>query len=114
MGRKSRTKGKVGEREARDEINRLFPFAEAYRTSQYCGKAGDSDVTAPGLPGIHLEVKRTESLSLYTAIEQAVADCGDSLPVVLHRRSRKPWLAVIRLDDLPELVQRIYLAAAGQ
>jgi hypothetical protein len=31
-------------------------------------------------------------------------DAG-KVPVVFHRQNRKEWLAVIRLNDLPELIE---------
>jgi hypothetical protein len=52
------------------------------------------------LPGIHLEVKRVEALRLSEAINQAVSDAaGRALPVVMHRRNRGEWVALMRLDD---------------
>ena len=41
------------------------------------------DVRA-AIPGVHFEVKRVEALRLYPAIEQAVADSGQNIPVVLY------------------------------
>ena len=61
------------------------------------------------IPGLHCEVKRTEALSLYAAIEQAADEAGEGdLPVVFHRRNQKPWLAVVRLDDLPALAVKLF------
>lgn len=110
MGKHSRDKGKRGEREAAALITRLFGV-EAHRGRQYQGSDDSPDVKAD-LPGVHWEVKRTEALSLYPAIEQAAADAADSVPVVLHRRNGKPWLCVVRADDLPALVVKLYLAMA--
>jgi hypothetical protein len=59
------------------------------------------------IPGLHVEVKRTEKLMLWPSVEQAVADAGGKVPLVLHRPSRKPWLAVVPLDDLPRLVDTL-------
>lgn len=98
MGSKSKRKGKVGEREAAKELSRLFRI-DAKRGVQYQGGPESPDVV--GLPGIHVEVKRCEALSIYTAMDQAVSDAGDNVPTVLHRRNGKPWLFVCRLDDLP-------------
>jgi hypothetical protein len=36
-------------------------------------------------------------------LEQAIADAGDHIPVVLHRANKRPWVAIVRLDDLPRL-----------
>ena len=103
----SNRKGKVGERSLAAELERLF-HVECRRSQQYCGVAGDSDVI--GLPGVHCECKRTKKLSLYPAMEQATSDSkGENIPVVFHKADRKEWLAIVRLDDLPALAQRLYL-----
>lgn len=57
-----------------------------------------------GLGFVHFEVKRTESLSIYTAMAQAMIDCGAKVPVVAHRRNNKDWLCVLRADDLLDLL----------
>lgn len=105
MGRRSLTKGKRGEREAAAEIRRLFG-TEATRGRQFCGGPDSPDIVT-GLPDIHFEVKRAESLAIFAAIEQAVKDAGEQVPVVLHRKNNKPWLAIVRLDDLPRLAALI-------
>lgn len=101
----SNRKGKVGEREAAAALRALGLAAR--RTQQYSGTEGTSDLTVPGLK-IHWEVKRTNRLSLYEAIAQAVRDAKDDhAPLVLHRRDREEWLAVLRLDDLAEIVAKL-------
>ncbi len=102
MSRMQRDKGKRGEREAAAELNAIFGTA-CHRGRQYHGRDDAPDVA--GLPGCHVEVKRTERLSLYAALEQAIDDAGGNVPMVLHRASRRPWVAVVRLDDLPRLVR---------
>lgn len=48
----------------------------------------------------HLEVKRAERFNAYEAMEQAIIDSnGKAVPVVVHRRNRRPWLVVMRLGD---------------
>ena len=85
----SRSKGKRGELELA-AILREYGF-DARRGQQYCGAAGDADVV--GLPGVHIECKRVERLNIDAAMEQAVRDARPGeMPVVMHRRSRKPWL----------------------
>jgi len=103
MGRKSLTKGKIGERELASELRRLFGI-EARRGVQYSGGVDSPDVVTD-IPGLHCEVKRTERLSLYPAMRQAIRDAGDKLPMVFHRQNREDWVAIIRLNDLPELVE---------
>ena len=101
MGKMSRDKGKRGEREVATELQKLFGIT-ARRGVQYRGGAGSPDVIAD-IPGVHIEVKRCERLSLYPAMKQAVDDAGGSIPIVCHRQNSKEWLVVVRLDDLPKL-----------
>ena len=113
-GRKSREKGARGEREWAGQLRDLFGCDDAHRGRQYHGGPDAPDV-AKGIPGTHCEVKRTEKLSLYAAIEQALIDCGTTdVPYVAHRRNNEEWLVIVRADDLAEMATRIYLHLAGQ
>ena len=77
MGMMSRRKGASGEREFA-ALCRQQGYENVVRTAQHCGKnGGQPDVV--GLPGIHVEVKRTEHFHLYDALAQA-------------KRERKPGL----------------------
>lgn len=92
----SRNKGAVGERELAKKL-RMFGHM-ARRGQQYCGANGDADVV--GLPGIHIECKRTERLSLYDAMDQAKRDSnGIDIPVVMHRKNNCDWVVILSLDD---------------
>ena len=110
MGRFSRNKGKRGERELAKELERILGV-EARRGVQHCGGPDSPDVIVE-IPGIHIECKRTEHFRLYEALEQAIEDAGDKVPLVIHRSNRRPWVAIVRLDDLPELAARLYLTLA--
>lgn len=106
MGKRSQNKGKRGELELVHELRRLG-FPETRRSQQYCGSEASADVI--GLPGVHIECKRAENLSLYTAYNQAAKDSSATdLPVVMHRRNHLPWLVVMSLDDWAKLYQ-IYM-----
>ena len=105
MGKRSRDKGCRGEREAAAEIARIFGV-EARRGRQYCGDQEAPDVRT-AIAGIHFEVKRCERLRLYQSIGQAAEDAGSNIPIVLHKANRREWLAIIRLADLPALVERL-------
>ena len=111
MGAKSRRKGKRGELDAAAAIRRVFG-TEARRGRQYQGTDESPDVLAD-IPGVHFEVKRVEALRLYDALAQAAEDAGDGIPVVLHRANRRPWVAVVQLDDLPRLAVQLYLTLAA-
>lgn len=98
MGKTSKNKGKVGERELARKL-REYGY-DARRTAQYCGKAEDGEADLVGLPGIHIECKRTESLRLYDAMAQAKHDSqGKSIPAVFHRKNNHDWLVILPLDD---------------
>ena len=112
MGRRSRSKGKRGELEAAAEIRRLFG-TEAGRGRQYQGSDESPDIVT-GIEDVHFEVKRAESLQLYAAMEQAVNDARDKVPVVLHRKNNRPWLAIVPLDDLPRLAFQLYLTLSRE
>ena len=106
----SRRKGARGELEAAAEIQRLFRVA-ARRGQQFCGGPESPDVVAE-IPGVHFEIKRAETFRLYAALEQAIADAGQNIPVVLHKQNHRPWVAIVRLDDLPQLAVQLYLKLA--
>ena len=113
MGKASREKGKRGEREFA-ALCRQFGF-EARRGQQYSGEGGD-DVA--GLPGFHIEVKRTERLDLYGAMGQAARDAakreGAPHPLVAHRRNHSEWLAVLYAADFLALLQEAKALPAGE
>lgn len=106
----SRDKGCRGEREAAAEIARLFRV-EARRGRQYCGDPESPDIRT-AIARVHFEVKRMESFRLYSALDQAIADADDNIPVVLYRSNRRPWVAIVRLEDLPRLAVQLYLTLA--
>ena len=103
MSRMQRDKGKRGELQLCQFLTDHGHPAE--RSQQYCGNVDAADIFCKSLP-FHIEVKRTECLSLYPAMQQAVNDAGEgSVPLVAHRRNRREWLAILRLDDLLELLK---------
>ena len=105
MSKFSRNKGKRGEREVA-LVLREHGF-EARRGQQYCGANGDADVI--GVPGLHIEVKRTEKFRMYEALDQAINDAReDELPVVFTRKNNCDWVACLRLDDFMELFKETF------
>lgn len=93
----SKTKGKVGELELSHKLRDLFGF-DSRRGQQYNGLEGEDVV---GIPGVHIECKRVENLSIYTAVEQAIKDAEKGkIPCVMHRRNHKQWLVTLQLEDL--------------
>lgn len=105
-GRRSKNKGKAGEREAAKEVSRVLG-CKCRRGVQYSG-GGDSPDIVTSIKGIHWEVKRVESLSLYKALEQANKDKKEEdVGVVLHRRNNRKWVVIVELDNLPKLLEAI-------
>lgn len=97
MARAQREKGKRGEREARDVL-RAHGFA-ADRDGRL-----DDDLRHD-VDGYHFEVKRRETLALPAWMRQAIDDAGNfRKPVVLYRRSREPWYAVLEFEVLARLL----------
>lgn len=111
-----RQKGIRGELEWRDEL-RAHGY-DAERGQQRAG-GGDSPDVAGGIPGTHVEVKRTEAFRLYDAVNQARRDSAGTgkIPYVAHRCNsrnrvaatvpptghkddcRGQWLIVLGSDD---------------
>ncbi len=65
------------------------------------------------IEGVHFEVKRCEALRLHEALAQAIADANDNIPTVLHRANGRPWIAIVRLNDLPQLATQLYLTLSA-
>jgi len=85
----------------------------ARRGQQFSGLEGQDIVT--DLDGVHFEVKRTERLNLYAAMEQATLDAGtDDVPVVLHRKNKQQWVVIAPLDQLMQLAERIIARCSSE
>ena len=111
----SKLKGGRGEREfaslCRDE------GYDAQRGQQFQGGIDSPDVK--GLPGVHVEVKRTERLNIHEAMAQSIRDSdGQAIPIVAHRRNRDKWLITMRAEDWFQLYREWeaggYMAATAR
>lgn len=95
-----------GNRAERELLQNLKAYGlDAHRNDQqYVGGVDNPDIAVRiGPVSVHVECKRVERLSLAAALRQAHRDAnGHALPVVVHRRSREPWLVTMALDDLLE------------
>lgn len=92
----SKKKGGAGEREVVDLFKKYGYLAR--RSQQFCGKSGDaSDVILPEFPEAHVEVKRTETISIYKVLEQVVADNKHLKPLelIFHRRNQQDWVCIM-------------------
>ena len=108
MGKASREKGKRGEREA-SNFFKSYGY-ETRRGVQYHGGPDSPDVV--GLPDMHIEVKRVESLQLYKAMAQSQGDSDAAeLPIVMHRKNNQDWVIIQPAEDwmlLYEGAQELY------
>lgn len=105
MGAMQRRKGATAEREvaqlARDHD------LKARRTAPMQAQQGapEADVCL-GLPGVSLEVKRRERLSVDQWMREHEARTpSHMIPAVAYRRSHEPWRVCLPLDDFLELVK---------
>lgn len=103
MPKNSRAKGKTGELEAA-KLLRDFGF-EARRGQQFSGGPESGDLKH-SVPNVHFEVKRTEKLRLYDAIEQAKTDAPKGHdPVVLHRMNQKEWVIIMPAENFLKIMK---------
>lgn len=97
----SRNKGKRGELEFA-KLCQKQGYTDSRRGQQYSGIEGEDVV---GLPGIHVEVKRVESLNIEKALQQAIRDAGDLIDRCLCtpqlRSGRKAYLGNSMAGELP-------------
>jgi Holliday junction resolvase len=96
-GAMSRNKGRNGE-------TQLVHVLETYGYKVRRGAAflGEPDIL--GIPGLHIECKRVERLNLEAAMDQSKRDAKPGeVPVVMHRKNRRPWVVTLSLDDFMRL-----------
>lgn len=110
MSRSQRNKGKRGERQAAKAISEVIGV-QCRRGVQYQGGPQSADIQAD-IEGVHWEVKFVEKESIRAWMQQASEDAGDKIPVVLHRKSRAPWLVTLPLERVYEFALRLAEAVA--
>lgn len=113
MGRAEREKGARGELEVA-KIFRAAGFdADRVPNSGGLKVKGDLKANDDSLDGLHLEVKRQETLALPKWLRQAHEEAGEGqTPVVVFRQSKQPgkvgeWHATLPLDGLITLLQHV-------
>ena len=103
----SKRKGKRGEREAAARLRELG-FPGARRGQQYSGSPDSPDVV-DAIPGVHLEIKYQERMSLWKAITQAWEDAGCVNPYAdMHRKNRTDWVFIVPAEHLHAFVNAVY------
>ena len=97
MGKSQQRKGRRGEEELADVL-REYGYDIQRGGSMTFGEVPD----LVGLPGVHIECKRVEKLNIDQAMQQAITDAerfNDGVPIVFHRKNRRPWLVTLRLSN---------------
>lgn len=104
IGKASKARGKRAELDLVHKLHE-FGFSEARRTSQYCGKAGTSDIV--GVPGVHVECKAVQRLNIWEALLQSKrdseADGNGDIPAVFFKRNRSGFYVAMPLKDFVSL-----------
>jgi Holliday junction resolvase len=103
MSINSRAKGQRGELEVRDLL-RKHGF-QAERGQQRAGGPESPDVKHD-IDGFHIEVKLTETFNLFKTLDQAQGDAPHLVPLIFHRRNRKPWMVCLPAEVLLELLRK--------
>lgn len=104
-GRKSREKGKRGERETADEIRQALPHLADKVKRGWQTRSGSDAPDVAGLPGYWLEVKTTMRGNAKAALEQATRDkTATDTPLAVLRDTRKRPYAVMWWDDMLRLI----------
>lgn len=103
----SRQKGARGEREWAGFLS--DHGFQARRGQQFSGGTDSPDVICPLLASLfHPEVKRTEALRLYPALEQARRDAAGKTPYVAHRTNGQTWVVIMDATDWIDLVKKTF------
>lgn len=106
MGKMQRDKGKAFELKV---ANLLKEYGyDTHRSAQFCGKTGQAaDVV--GVPGLHIECKAVERMTLYEWMGQAIRDSEaegkGNIPIVIHKQNRKDILVSMRFEDFMKLMK---------
>jgi len=114
-GRRSRDKGKRGQREFVKRVEEAGFNAIDLGNLQASSTVKVPDVTIDDVAIV--EVKYREAFQLYPSLEQAIEAFGGyklrkpcAFPVVAHRRNYKDWVVVLRLEDFFELLRAYELS----
>lgn len=96
----SQRKGQTAERE-------VVLLCEAAGFTGLRTRSGGGQVRGDiaGIPGVALEVKRSERESVRAWFDQAAGACGSDIPVVAHRKNRGPWLCTLELEEFLALLK---------
>lgn len=99
-GKHSRTKGHNFERLIARELQDIYPDAKRGLKQT---RQGDEEADVEGTP-FWIECKKHRRVSLQKAWEQAVKDCDDRGPIVVHQDDRGPRLVTMEWETFKRLV----------
>lgn len=102
MSRSQREKGKRGERMAVEELRRVFPDAKR-KVVNHAGTENGVDLESTG--EFRVQVKNRKTYAPVTALFEVQDKTG--IPLLLTKAERREWLAVMRLDDLLNLLAKL-------
>jgi len=116
LGKRSRRKGKDGERElARiltDAFRCLNLLFQRSLVQERGGGREAPDIEVLGEKGnrldqVHIEVERAKRCSYRKKMKQAIRDCGSSIPIVIDRDDSADWYVHMRLTDVLAVVDAL-------
>jgi hypothetical protein len=98
----SRSKGKKGEQEfINQHLRPHWPKA-----ARNIDQTKDDKRDCVNVAGVHWQIKRTETLRVWAAIEQAESEAAATdTPVVAFRRNRSRWYCIVDADELVALLR---------
>lgn len=102
-GRGARNKGAQFEREIAKRLTDLtegnYEFKRGLGQTRSAATEG-ADVQCDKLKDIiHIECKRHKRSPIKPALEQAINDCGDAIPIVITKDDREPELVTMRMQE---------------
>lgn len=111
MGKRSRDKGKRGEREAAKALSDLTGISWRRAVGQSASGSDAPDVErADDVSLLWIEVKRGKQPAIRPALRQAIRACkARYVPVVLSRADQDDWIVTLRLSDVPKFVREWFV-----
>lgn len=95
----SRAKGARAERLLAEALREVMGWESSRRSCQFAGRGETADLLVAEMPGLFIESKAVEALSIHPVMERAVREAGKKLAVVAHKKNRTGWLITLRLED---------------
>jgi hypothetical protein len=97
----SRRKGNRGEVDFAHWLEENLKIKARRGFGQSAGGAARPDVESS--IAVHWEIKCVEKLNIDNAMSQAITDSRfGNIPVVAHKKNRKPWMITLLAKDLEE------------